>query len=188
MQLTKTFVQLGLCVCILSNTACSLLFVKGPPEGWEKSQNLSCTTSKLAPILDTAWFGWQSVNTIGLLAESESEIGVNKTAVVIGSAALGVLAFASAAHGYGTTSNCSSAMAVRSSQPGWSPAPTSPTPAPPLTPASPAPQAVPQTQWSCNPWELPQWKTASAVEKKALIDQCAQPAVPGQHPSTPAGP
>lgn len=89
-----------------ANGGCSLLFVNtaAPPKPRD------CTTSRLAPILDTAMTGYQVVRTgyaLGSGDEPYEAYGVSRNADIAVGASLTALFLGSAIYGYLKTAECS---------------------------------------------------------------------------------
>jgi hypothetical protein len=56
--MTRSAVAFGpLVPLILATTGCSLLFVHGPPDGYQEMESFSCTESRVLPILDVVEVG-----------------------------------------------------------------------------------------------------------------------------------
>ena len=98
---------------------CSALFVSGPPAGYERGyvsrSELSCTTSPVAPLIDTLVTGFEVYRTIGAVSHSEADyahLPISRGADI----ALGltfVTTFAiSAGYGFSTISRCKQAMDI----------------------------------------------------------------------------
>jgi hypothetical protein len=102
---------------VLPLTGCSFLFVDAPPEHPERHSRRSempCTSSKVAPIIDTVLAGYEAVRTATAVAASDSDydgIPISREADI--GLALGFLALfgASAAYGYVVTGQCTDAKA-----------------------------------------------------------------------------
>src|SRR5687768_11374098 len=113
---TRQLSMLALSSLMAANSACSLIFVK-PPESsgavGRGSGLTECTSSKVAPVLDSVFAGVQAVRTVlaitaddrvyddpqPLSREADVGIGFGLTALFLGSAA----------YGYATTSKCATA-------------------------------------------------------------------------------
>jgi hypothetical protein len=92
---------------------CSFLFVHGPPKNHEQLQYFDCSTSNVAPVLDTI-FGASAVLTVaGAAADSAefSNLGSQKTAIAVYAGEAALFA-ASAVYGYAKTSDCRAAQAA----------------------------------------------------------------------------
>jgi hypothetical protein len=91
-------------------SGCSYLFVEAPPEGHERMRHFDCTSSRLAPIVDTAFAGMYGLSGVvygAAAAQSRgSTYGRAPTSVAVGMLAIAAVDAASAAHGYSTTSEC----------------------------------------------------------------------------------
>jgi hypothetical protein len=102
----------GLALVVSLCGGCSFLFVHGPPANHKQLQYFDCSTSNVAPVLDTIFGASAAVNVVGAAADSRefSNLGSQKTTIAIaaGEAALFV---ASAAYGYMKTSDCRAAQA-----------------------------------------------------------------------------
>ena len=83
---------------------CSFIFVKGPPSQPRQARVIDCTTSKVAPVLDSVFGGLQVVRTVLATTVSDSYyqtapisrgtdigLGLAFTALFVGSAAYGIV-------------------------------------------------------------------------------------------------
>src|SRR5262245_54771144 len=109
---------------LVSSTGCSYALVQGPPSAVERGERSSpaaklgsCTSSDAAPTLDTlASIPFIGLGVLGLVALVETESCPSGqfclkgpgtyAAIAAGGFALGGLLIASAATGYGRTSDC----------------------------------------------------------------------------------
>lgn len=89
--------------------ACSFVFVRGPRTGRETYGQVRCTTSRAAPIIDTAIAGLQLVR-VGYAASLTSDdyrgTTLSREADIGIGAGLLLLAGVSAAYGFGTVAEC----------------------------------------------------------------------------------
>lgn len=145
------------------NSACSLIFVK-PPEGSGRivRRDPNCTSSKVAPVLDTIFTGLQVLRT-GLAASADKSVYENPDQPLSREADIGLgvgftaLFLGSAIYGYANTSRCAALEdepiddeqdtdAEWSTDPPAATAPAAPAPSAPAaapTPAAPAPTQAP---------------------------------------------
>jgi hypothetical protein len=97
----------------LITTGCSFLFVHGPPDHPSHSRVVDCTSSRLAPILDTI-FATGEVVRIGVdIAASDDAFAsapIKKDADIGLGAVFGGLFLSSAVYGYIKTARCSEAV------------------------------------------------------------------------------
>ncbi len=104
---------------LTSVSGCSWLFVEGPPAGHERLRYFECTTSRAAPIGDTALATVYGLTTLAVLTMggiavdgdgSDHDDGDLAMMLIPGAAA--TVAFGiSAAHGFNTTEECDDAKA-----------------------------------------------------------------------------
>ena len=100
-------------------SGCSFLFVDAPPahpERYSTHSEMPCTSSKVAPIIDSVLAGYEVVRTATAVARSDDaydELPISRGADI--GLGLGFLALfgASAAYGYVVTAQCSDAKARR---------------------------------------------------------------------------
>ena len=99
--------------CTAANTGCSLLFVKGPPSEPSHARPVACTTSRVAPVLDSV-FGGLEVARMGLdLAASDQTFQgapISRGADIAIGATLATLFLGSAIYGYSATGACSAIL------------------------------------------------------------------------------
>lgn len=106
------------CLGASLNCACSFIFVKAPPAAVEKlpiSEPVSCTTSKVAPIIDTLLGGYQVFRTGYALSRNEADYAgapIGRNADIGFGVGLATLYFASSVYGYVVTGQCSEAKEV----------------------------------------------------------------------------
>jgi hypothetical protein len=120
-------------------SGCSFLFVTRPPPPAERGRNFDCTSSNVAPVIDTLIAGWQVIRTVIALSAPESaytNAPLSRGADIgVGIGLLGLFA-ASAGTGYNATSECREALAdseppsyrPRPRPSSWKPAPPPPAP------------------------------------------------------------
>lgn len=100
-------------------SGCSFLFVDAPPahpERYSTHSEMPCTSSKVAPIIDSVLAGYELVRTTAAVAASDDaydDLPISRGADI--GLGLGFLALfgASAAYGYVVTAECSDAKARR---------------------------------------------------------------------------
>ncbi|HEY5934802.1 MAG TPA: hypothetical protein VIU61_09210 [Kofleriaceae bacterium] len=141
-------IALGLVVTQLCS-ACSFVFVKGPPPNHAQLTYFDCTSSRTVPILDAVWTGLQALNLLLAAstdsAEFEDKYGLDRTVAMSLYGGLGALGAAGLYYGWTRTGQCRSAkqewMLRAGGGDGMAPAPgTWPPPAPGPGPApEPAP-------------------------------------------------
>jgi hypothetical protein len=144
---------------------CSLAFVKGPPSNHRELTTFDCSTSNVAPVLDTLLTGLQVLNVVGAASSTDEEWAANydgnppisRDAAVPLYIGLALLSGASMIYGYSTTSACRKAKAeaveyeAQRQRPNPDDEPAAPrrapgaapAPAPPPPPGAPAPAAAP---------------------------------------------
>lgn len=144
------------------------MFVRGPPDHVERippSERVECTSSKLAPAIDTVVAGYQVYRTIAAMSAKDSVYTgapISREADIGFGVGLAALFGAAAIYGYSVTGSCAEAKemhrrAAESSEPEplpsrskppvmyAPPAPARPAPAPPSSSAAPAPAPSPST-------------------------------------------
>jgi hypothetical protein len=91
---------------------CSLLFVEGPPPGHQRLRYFDCTSSRLAPIVDTVFSAVYGLGGVVQAADmADADVGGDVVPAVLVPLGLAALFGVSAAHGYATTSECEDAKA-----------------------------------------------------------------------------
>ena len=146
---------------VLACSGCSYIFVTGKPanvEALPPSEPITCTTSKVTPILDTVFAGLEVARTAYAVSLSDGDYSgqpLNRGADIGIGASLVALFASSAIYGYLVTGSCADAKSQHERQrqqylyPAGPPpvefpaqsAPPAPQPASPAPqPASPAPQ------------------------------------------------
>lgn len=141
-------IALGLVVTQLCS-ACSFVFVKGPPPNHEQLPYFECTTSRTVPILDAVWTGLQAINLLAAAtidsAEFKDKYGLDRTLAMSLYGGFAALGAAGLYYGWTRTSKCREAKQAWTmrlgNEGGLAPAPgTWPPPAPAPAPApEPAP-------------------------------------------------
>lgn len=174
---------------LLSSTCgCSFIFVRTPPSGGQPNAGVgsrSCTSSKLAPALDTVFGGLQLVRT-GLAASAPDSTYESKDAPLSREAdvALGVgfatLFVSSAIYGFVNTAECSSRHhredegPPRSSDPPetWQAStPSRPAVAPPPATVTPAPTQPPAANGPAPPMPAAEPSSEPEPEPAPGLDQ-----------------
>lgn len=144
-------VSVASCLFGILSCGCSLLFVSGPPKNAERippSEPLECTTSKLAPGVDTAVAAYQVFRTGYALSRTSADYAgqpINQEADIGFGLGLTALFAASAVYGYVTTGKCAQAKvdhSLRSSDLEKSPVTFKPN-RPSFRPAQPRPATAP---------------------------------------------
>lgn len=117
-------------------SACSFLFVQGPPDDHARRVSFSCSESNTLPVLDMIWAGLN-----GLGAAVVDDTAENKDQVRVVGIGWLLLSGISAIYGFSKVSECNKAQQLRDERfyPGGVAAP--PPAAPP--PAAPPPGALP---------------------------------------------
>lgn len=153
-----------LSIGLLSTTSgCSFLFVRGPPDAPPPGKAIHCSTSRVAPVLDSIFAGLE-VARVGIdAASSDAQFQgapINRGTDIALGAAFGVLFAVSAGYGFTTTDRCSRALHGE-------PAPSEPTePAEPqqaVAPAAASASAVP-TAPAQGPRSFDQQAARAAIE------------------------
>jgi hypothetical protein len=94
--------------CAWLVSGCSFLFVTEAPAGHARLTSFECTTSKLAPVLDTVGavaYGAEAA----VFAASRDSSGGSSTETAMAAFGIAALATVSAVHGYRATSQCAQA-------------------------------------------------------------------------------
>lgn len=147
-------------VCAVLSSGCSVLFVQSPPSDARDlplSEEVECSTSKVAPVIDVALATTQVVGTAYALSRSDYSAPISKEADVALGIGLTAAYAASAIHGFSATGECIDARAERRARrrraPNGAPAtrvapaPSTPAAVTPATstpdPCTPAPGALP---------------------------------------------
>jgi hypothetical protein len=97
------------------NCACSFIFVKGAPASVEKlppTERVECTSSKVAPVVDTLIAGYQVFRTGYALSRSDADYTgepIKRNADIGFGVGLAALFAASSIYGYVVTGQCSEA-------------------------------------------------------------------------------
>jgi hypothetical protein len=102
-------VALLLSLALLTN-GCSLLFVRPPRPGGGAGPG-GCTTNKVAPVLDSAFAGWQAVRIVIAGTASEDAYrgaALSREADLLLGVILGVVGASSAIYGFRTVDECRS--------------------------------------------------------------------------------
>lgn len=89
----------------LTSSGCSLVFVTPP----SPPSRRDCTTSRLAPVLDSVLAGYQTVRTVHAIAAPDDlyeRLGVPREADIAAGASLTALFLGSAVYGYVNTAAC----------------------------------------------------------------------------------
>jgi hypothetical protein len=122
----------------IAASGCSFIFVHGPPRNHENSVAFECTSSVVAPVLDTVWAGLNGIGAISAASTDEatwnSRSTTSRGAVIAVGAGWFLLSGASAIYGFTRTQSCRDAerdLAVRLAtrpppSPGFVPAPAGP--------------------------------------------------------------
>jgi hypothetical protein len=106
------------CACVLQG--CSYAFVNGPPDNYQQSPVFDCTTSKVAPVLDTLGAGYQIVRAGVAVAADENDYAdypISRGADIALGIGFATLLTASAIYGYSETLSCQDAKAERAAPP-----------------------------------------------------------------------
>lgn len=135
-----------LCLLSLLLTGCSALFVTAPPRTTARDVEPECTTSAVAPVVDTIVGALQALRTGYALSASDADYAdfpISRGADAALGAVLTVAFAASAAYGFSTTSSCSDAKREFRTRPPAERAPSPPGTQPPSapTPSKPRPFA-----------------------------------------------
>jgi len=160
----------------LALSGCSFAFVTGPPPNHAQLSYFDCTTSRLAPVLDTALTALMLLDVISLGATSDNDwartnscnVGdpncpvISRHGAMLLDGALGVAGAAGMAFGWSRTSQCRSAKAEQAARgpqqpymPGSWPPPQGTWP-PPQQPGPPQPPQPPQPAQPPQPPQPPQ--------------------------------
>ena len=102
-------IALLLSLALLTN-GCSLLFVRPPRPGGGAGPG-GCTTNKVAPVLDSAFAGWQAVRIVIAGTASEDAYrgaALSREADLLLGVILGVVGASSAIYGFRTVDECRS--------------------------------------------------------------------------------
>lgn len=136
----------------LALSGCSFAFVSGPPPDHAQLSYFDCTTSRLAPVLDTVLTGLMVLNVVTLGATSDAEWAssnrcnagdpncpvISRNGAMLIDGALGVAGAAGMLYGFSKTGACRAAkheQAMRGS------------PQQPMPGSWPPPQGSPQGTW-----------------------------------------
>lgn len=98
---------MALSLTVFAN-GCSLVFVR-PPRPGGGTGPAGCTTSKVAPVLDTAFAGWQAVRIIFAATASEDSYkgaALTREADLLIGVLLGVVGASSAIYGFRAVDEC----------------------------------------------------------------------------------
>jgi hypothetical protein len=100
---------------ILTSTACSLAFVKGPPDDHQEMEFFQCTESRVLPILDVVGAGTSIIGAAtaeddpGLFEEDGQLFALSREANIAVNVVLGAAFSASALLGFKRVSACRAA-------------------------------------------------------------------------------
>jgi hypothetical protein len=131
-------------VAVATSSGCSFLFVEAPPRDHASRRYFDCTSSYLAPGVDSALGGLLAIGVLGSMSDTNTE----SQAIVEGTIVAGA-ALASATYGFLRASHCreaKQALAERVLEPPQLMAPPPPPPFPPPAGTAPPPPT------SRDPW------------------------------------
>jgi len=125
---------LALALPLVSASSCSLVFVHGPPSGYEQMDSFSCTESRVVPVLDIVGAGSSVIGAMtaedepGLFEEGGSLFAVDRETQIVGSLLFGAVLTASAIVGFRRVNHCRAAqeeLVRRSEELAWQSTPRS---------------------------------------------------------------
>jgi hypothetical protein len=102
-------VFLSMAALCAGSAGCSFIFVRGPPSQPRQTRVVDCTTSRVAPVLDTIFGGLEAVRTGVALAASDANYqntSINRSADIGLGLAFTGLFVGSAVYGYIETGRC----------------------------------------------------------------------------------
>jgi len=173
-------------ILVIALAGCSFAFVSGPPDNHAQLSYFDCTSSRLAPILDTVLTGLMLANVITLAAESDADLArsqgctlgesncpvISRHAGMLIDGAIGLAGAAGMVYGFTKTGACRRAkneQALR--QP----------PQQPYMPGSwPPPQGAPPPQGQPGTWPPP----AQGAPQPAPPPQPAPQSQPAPQPQS----
>ena len=168
------------------SAGCSFIFVTKPPAPEERPRNVDCTTSNVAPVIDTLIAGWQVLRTVIALTASESAYAnapIGRGADVGIGIGLFSLFAASAGTGFSWTSDCREM--IGDSEPATSrprPRPRLQPPAGRLGPPPPRPQ---QPEEAAEETAAQARAAQMAAEQAKAAGMAAKASDPARKPETP---
>lgn len=118
MGVTRVGLISAMVVSVLSQSACSFLFVQGPPANHAEDPAFDCTTSRGWPVFDVIWAGLNGLGAASAAGEDAStttqpEDGPSRDQVVLIGLGWLVVSGISAIYGFNKTAECSTAKRQR---------------------------------------------------------------------------
>jgi hypothetical protein len=106
-------------VAVFALHGCSYLFVTTVPENHRRDDAVECTTSRVAPIVDTVMAASHLAGFVYLESRSFPDQDRQQVTLLSVSELAGLLIYgASAVHGYLATADCAEAVASSAREPG----------------------------------------------------------------------
>jgi hypothetical protein len=92
---------------VLSSSGCSWLFVQPLPPNYERGDDSNCTTSRVAPVIDTIFTATNLASAI--YVSGQNNVANKGSAAALGTS-VAILWLSSAIYGYRSTSACEDAL------------------------------------------------------------------------------